>query len=484
MAGSYPPILSQQDLHTLRDTAIDYALANGLIVRPTVDKQVHFANNAAVTHAPFSLFPTPFPRREFIKAQKLQPIWNDLIHRMSQDDAFLNEIMDTLREVDDFMEKLYDIYKKVKSEGIKQKASLGIHRCDYLLHVPEGGKSEDSIIQQVEFNTIASSFGGLSAITGDLHQFLLRSTDYQCDPNTIKLNQLPENISVTAIAGGIAAAYSLYNVPGSVVLMVIQPGERNAFDQRSIEYELLKKHNVRLIRRTLSEIEERGQLDSERGALLIDGREIAVTYFRAGYSPDDHPTDKEWEARLLVERSLSIKCPNIAYQLVGAKKVQQVLAIPGRIEKYLDENVANEVRESFAGLYPLDHTEIGQQAYQMALANPGKYVMKPQREGGGNNLYGNDIVTELKRLEGKRLDAYILMDLIRSPPLKNIMVREGLLIQGDVISELGIYGTYLHDGKKEILNEPAGHLLRTKGHGTNEGGVAAGFAVIDSPLLL
>jgi glutathione synthase len=95
MAGSYPPNLSQQDLHILRDTAIDYALANGLIVRPTIDKQVHFANNAAVTHAPFSLFPTPFPRREFEKAQKLQPIWNDLIHQLSQDDAFLNEIMDT-----------------------------------------------------------------------------------------------------------------------------------------------------------------------------------------------------------------------------------------------------------------------------------------------------------------------------------------------------------------------------------------------------
>lgn len=40
------------------------------------------------------------------------------------------------------------------------------------------------------------------------------------------------------------------------------------------------------------------------------------------------------------------------------------------------------------------------------------------------------------------------------------------------------------DGEKEILNKRAGHLLRTKGHGTNEGGVAAGFAVIDSPLLL
>jgi glutathione synthase len=95
MTGSYPPKLSQQELHTLREAAIDYALANGLVVRPTTDKQIHFANNAAVTHAPFSLFPTPFPRREFEKAQKLQTIWNELIHRLSQDDAFLNEIMDT-----------------------------------------------------------------------------------------------------------------------------------------------------------------------------------------------------------------------------------------------------------------------------------------------------------------------------------------------------------------------------------------------------
>ncbi|CAM0135686.1 unnamed protein product [Umbelopsis sp. WA50703] len=374
--------------------------------------------------------------------------------------------MDTLREVDDFMENLYAIYKKVRSEGIKQKASLGIHRCDYLLHVPEGGNTEDAIIQQVEFNTIASSFGGLSAITGQLHRFLLRATDYQ--NNQIEIDQLPENISIDGIAGGIAQAYELYNVPGSVVLMIIQPGERNAFDQRSIEYRLLEKYNVRLIRRTLKEIEERGELDKDRSALIIDGKEIAVTYFRAGYSPDDHPSEKEWAARLLIERSLSIKCPNIAYQLVGAKKVQQVLAIPGRLEKYLDKQVAQELRASFAGLYPLDHTEHGQQAYQMALAHPEKYVMKPQREGGGNNLYGNDILTELKRLEGKRLDAYILMDLIRSPPLKNFMVREGQLIEGDVISELGIYGTFLHDGNQAVLNELAGHLLRTKGHGADQ----------------
>lgn len=43
--------------------------------------------------------------------------------------------------------------------------------------------------------------------------------------------------------------------------------------------------------------------------------------FRAGYAPEDYPSQVEWEARLLIEQSRAIKCPNIAYHLVGTKKV-------------------------------------------------------------------------------------------------------------------------------------------------------------------
>lgn len=39
-------------------------------------------------------------------------------------------------------------------------------------------------------------------------------------------------------------------------------------------------------------------------------------------------------------------------------------------------------------------------------------------------------------------------------------------------------------GSTVLFNETGGHLLRTKSHESNEGGVAAGFAVIDSPLLV
>lgn len=133
----------------------------------------------------------------------------------------------------------------------------------------------------------------------------------------------------------------------------------------------------------------------------------------------------------------------MAYQLVGSKKVQQVLAVPGRLEKYVDSETANEMRSSFAGLYPLDDSTEGLAAYKFALSNYEDLVMKPQREGGGHNIYGEDILDALKKLSPTERNAYILMDLIKSPPLDNLMVREGKIITGEVVSELGIYGTYI-----------------------------------------
>ncbi|KAF7724278.1 hypothetical protein EC973_001179 [Apophysomyces ossiformis] len=479
----YPPSISSRELDDLRAVAIDWALAHGLVVRPTADKQIHFANASAVNHAPFTLYPSPFPRTEFEKAKGLQQSWNALIHKMSQDDDLIAEAMETLSKVDDFMDKLYDIYLKVKKEGLAQPASLGIYRCDYLLHAPEGADTKTARIQQVEFNTIAASFASLSTRASEMHRYLLRAVEGYAG-GQIKLNQLPENRGVEGLSNGIASAWRLYGKPDAYVLMVTQEGERNAFDQRWLEYSLLETHGVRLLRRSLTEIYDKATLNPTNKALIIDGHEIAVTYFRSAYGPEDYPTSKEWDARLLLERSLSIKCPTVAYQLVGAKKVQQMLAVPGRLERYLDVYTADLLRESFTGLYPLDDTQEGQKAYEMALNSPDGLVLKPQREGGGHNFYGKEIVDILKNTSSSERNAYILMDLIKSPPLENVMVREGQIIKSKVAGELGIYGVYLDDGQNAVLNDVVGHLLRTKAHTVNEGGVAAGFAVIDSPLLV
>lgn len=92
---NYPPSLASRQREELLRDAIDWALAHGLVVRPTTDKQQHFSNNSAVTHAPFALYPTPFPRAEFEKAKGLQQPWNKLIHSLSEDDELITEVMKT-----------------------------------------------------------------------------------------------------------------------------------------------------------------------------------------------------------------------------------------------------------------------------------------------------------------------------------------------------------------------------------------------------
>ncbi|RIA86206.1 glutathione synthase [Glomus cerebriforme] len=474
----YPPNISDENLQTLKNLAIDWSLSHGLVIRPPTN----LSNNSFVMHAPVSLFPSPFPRKTYDEAIELQPAFNLLFHRLSQDFEFITHAIKEITGVDDFVDNLYKIYLKVKEEGIVQPISLGLHRSDYLLQVPPN--ATEANILQVEFNTISSSFSSLSSLTGDLHK---QSTKYFNSSELLKKDSLPLNDSMTSLPKGLAKAHELYGSPNAVVMMVVIDEERNAFDQRWIEYNLLNNHTVHIIRKTLAEINDQGKLDSKTKALIIDGKEVAVTYFRSGYSPEQHPTKKEWDARLLIERSKSIKCPSISYQLVGAKKVQQLLAMPGIVEKYVtDPTEAKKLRASFAGLHPLDSSPEGEAAVKLAMKNPESYVMKPQREGGGNNIYANDIPPMLSKLSVSERSSYILMDLIQPPLMKNIILRQGELIKGEMISELGIYGIFIGgEGENEvIMNEIGGHLLRTKGRKTNEGGVATGFAVIDSPLLI
>lgn len=65
---------------------------------------------------------------------------------------------------------------------------------------------------------------------------------------------------------------------------------------------------------------------------------------------------KNWEARLLLEKSRAVKCPDIATQLVGTKKVQQELSRPGILERFLpnEPEAVARLRATFTGLYSLE----------------------------------------------------------------------------------------------------------------------------------
>lgn len=57
---------------------------------------------------------------------------------------------------------------------------------------------------------------------------------------------------------------------------------------------------------------------------------------------------------------------------------------------FVGADVASELKKCFAGLWSLDDISdhATQQVIKQAIASPGDFIMKPQREGGGNNLYG------------------------------------------------------------------------------------------------
>ena len=231
-------------------------------------------------------------------------------------------------------------------------------------------------------------------------------------------------------------------------------------------------------------MEEESSLNAEK-QLIINGMVVSVLYFRAGYTPTDYPTEIEWQGRLKMERSSAIKCPSIAYHLVGTKKIQQELAVSGTLERFLTTEQAASLRPCFAGLYGLeqDHPDL-QRVLQAVRDNPDHYVLKPQREGGGNNLYGDELISALDTLSPAELESYILMTCIQPTPHPSILVRNGQHQHASCIPELGLYVTSLITDTEEVFNTHIGHLLRTKSITTVDGGVNAGNAFLDTPYLI
>lgn len=467
-----------QQVTQLKELASQWAAANGLVVMRPSGIQV----------APINLHPTPFPRSVYTQCKSLMSDFNKLIHSVSLDHDFINKHLQPVADSDEFQDKLLKIFNQVREEGVRQKVCLGILRSDYMLH--DSGDGTPLVPRQVEINTIASSFAALSEKTSELHKFLLGRVALESQSP----QDCPVNQPINVICNGIAEASKIYakNEPALTpksqrniaVLFIVQKDEGNIFDQRHLEFRLFEKHSLPVIRATLAEVEAEAVLDEGSRKLLFRGCEISVVYFRAGYTPADYHGDAEWQARVKIERSAAVKCPTIAYQCVGAKKIQQVLASPGETEKFVDSKTAKRIRDSYAGLYPLgDGSNESVEAKSTALANPSKYVLKPQREGGGNNLYDNELHEQLGKMSDKELQAYILMDIIQAPKASAHFLRDGNVIETDAIAELGTYAVLIAQDKKVIKSEFAGHLLRSKMATSHETGVAAGFGVIDSPIL-
>lgn len=94
-------------------------------------------------------------------------------------------------------------------------------------------------------------------------RYLLEATQYYHSSPYLQPENFPANSATEGLAEGLAKAHEAYNVERYVsilvnshcpsspyvrsqILFVVQPGERNVFDQRLLEYQLLKKYLPRI----------------------------------------------------------------------------------------------------------------------------------------------------------------------------------------------------------------------------------------------
>lgn len=495
---AWPPTITDEQLDVLTLQATTYALSHGLVYLPVAKEQPPAPTSTI--HAPLALFPSPIPRTLFERARALQRTYNVLYARIATDVAFLDRVMgaeEGVGRADAFTGELWRRWRRVRDEGLARPLQLGLFRSDYMVHLPD--PQGPASLKQVEFNTISSSFGTLSQRVAALHRFLYKSTGYYGASSNLKEENLPTNETTSGLAEGLATAHAAYGVPNAWILFVVQQGERNVFDQRWLEYELLERHGIHVVRQTFSQLAASASVDPSSRVLRIrapslphaDGVEIATVYFRAGYTPTDYPTSAQYDTRYLLESSRAIQCPSIPLQLAGGKKVQEVLTKPGVLESFLPDAPASElasIRESWMAMWALD--EGGDSGVLRARDGHMNLVLKPQREGGGNNVYKEAIPPFLDALAVHEREAWIAMELIRTPQgLGNYLVRAGggseSAVKAEVISELGIFGWALFGGADgQVREKEVGWLVRTKGKDSNEGGVAAGFSVLDSIVLI
>ncbi|KAH7928740.1 glutathione synthase [Leucogyrophana mollusca] len=499
--SEWPPKLTEPQLESLTLAATTYALSHGLLYLPlpSPPSQAQPPAPTSAIHAPLALFPSPVPRALFDRAQRLQRVYNVLYARVALDEAFLDRVMGAVEGVgraDEFVGTLWRGWRAVRDEGVVQPLQLGLFRSDYLLHTGGAGVGAELELKQVEFNTISSSFGPLSERAAAMHRYLHASTGYFGVSPYLRADNFPPNDTTAGLAQGLAEAHKAYGVPGSQILFVVQPNERNVFDQRWLEYELLEKHAIHVVRQTFAELAESVAIDPTSRALLItpspsttpapSAIEISTIYFRAGYVPTDFPTPADYATRIALERSRAIKCPSIPLQLAGGKKVQEALTKPGVLERFLGggaesggygPEVLEEVRATWMGMWALDEDE-GTTTTTTSPAPP---------EPAG---------TLKARAHASALDreAWIAMELIVPPAgTGSYLVRAGGGggVRAEVISELGVFGLALFGGgagggkgEGEVREREVGWLMRTKGVESNEGGVAAGFSVLDSVVLV
>ncbi|KAI1206097.1 glutathione synthase [Annulohypoxylon truncatum] len=503
--------LDEEHIEKILSELEDYQISHGSLLK--IPRTLADCESVVAVARPIgvSIVPTIFPRHLFYHALDIQTLFNELYIKLSEDESFIQSIIQRLGEADGFAAKLWSIWEHVREEGEVQRLRCGIFRSDYMIH-HDGSNSrgkevtaEDYMLQclmgselkQVEFNTYSCAGATHANVVANMHRYLAGKGIH-------KALHLPTNNAIRSIVEALQCAHREYGLPAdpnreTAILMTVQPNNVNICDERPIEYALseceppITLYRVEFgneIMRTCSLAPNRELLfrpDAESKAI-----EISIVYQRAGYEP--HEYDQQGiDARYMLERSRAIKCPTILSHLAGLKKVQQELASPGVLERLVPPEAVSVLRQTFVPQYPFDTSQEGIRAREIASDKhkAENHVLKPSLEGGGNNIYDQDIPDFLRAIPEEQWSRFVLMEKIHPPLTHGILISPIDTHKGPVICELGVLGTGLwrrneQGGEKVriIGNTTAGWTFKTKPEDVQEMSVVKGYGCFDCPSLL
>ena len=401
---------------------------------------------------------------------------------------------------DTFVKQLLEMAKKALASPSYQPLTLGIFRSDYMIH--KTNPHEQSRLYQIELNTVSCSFVGVMEKISNMHKYLLEK--YQKDPSVREYyhtnqldteHDLPSNNTIQETAKAFLSAIDHYpsKTGSKSILFVVQERETNGVDQFLLSNYINTHSSIHCYYKTINELLT--DMTVEDGVLYIypdrenlaNKCEIGLVYYRSCYNPSDLNTPELLSIREQIECSRAIKCPNVLLQLTGMKCIQQALTEQNVLEQFLSKEESNVLRECFAGIWKI-HTinDENREAIQDAIEHPENYVLKPQREGGGHLIWGEDIkkilTNEVEPEEGK--DGLILMTKIVAQQYPSVHVIDTKPTELPSIHEYGVFSSVLGGDEEVYQDHVFGHLFKTKDSTSMEGGVCAGFACLNTAYLI
>ena len=409
-----------------------------------------------VKHLPMALYPSPIPKNLFEKIFFYQIAFNKILNKLSNDQPYLEQILEPIASKNNFIQKLLEISKKSFAYEKKQKIKLGIFRNDYLLD-----KDQKFLFLQ-EYKTSLDDFGSYTNILLNFYNYFNEKYPNVFAKYKGKEKEIPQNKgnTIEKISEAIIEAIKLafpQDYKTSVVVFITQ--KKFDFDLQNLINELYDKHKIKSEKLSLSEINKKITKDEE-GNLKLNESKISLIYFNSGDKEEDYPDEDSWKGRELIELSTAVKVPDINTFLTSFKVFHYYLSKPDIIMHYnYNDLIINDILRFFGGIYYIPDLDKEKQTelFNKIQSEPNKYILQ-SFSSKKNYLTGE----KLKSLvPSEELSNGIILEKVTPPEHETLIIKNENSVVESSVSEYSIYGIILMNENNLVMNKSVSYLVKT-----------------------